>query len=121
MRAWTPIAAAGLATAFVSVPAAAQLIDAGQQAMIMHQGNLLEQQTAPNNETTNQRRRASPQRPTRVASSGCTVEREREALRPEYERRVRADGQQAANAWLRAEAGALGRRAGEQAKRGAQC
>ena len=38
----TSLGAAGIA------PASAQLIDAGQQAMIMHQGNLLEQQTAPN-------------------------------------------------------------------------
>jgi len=106
----------GIAPAYAQTP----WIDAGQQAMIMHQGDLLEQQTAPNNGETTESR-ASPDQTTRIASSGCNMARDRERLRPEYERRARADGQQAANEWLRAEAAALGRRAGEQAKRGARC
>ncbi len=96
--------------------AQAPLIDAGQQAMIMHQGDLLEQQTAPNNDS-----RAVPKRSERAASKGCNLAQERERLRPEYERRVWAHGQQAANAWLWQEAAALGHRAGMRAKSGAPC
>lgn len=99
-----------------AVQAQQPLIDAGQQAMIMHQGDLLEQQTAPNNDS-----RAVPKRTAPAASAGCSVGQDRERLRPEYERRVRMDGQQAANAWLRREATALGRQAGARAKAGAQC
>lgn len=48
---WTTIACAALG---LSSGAHAQgLIDAGNQAMIMHQGNLLQQQTAPNNKSSN--------------------------------------------------------------------
>lgn len=92
------------------------LIDAGGQAMIMHQGDLLEQQTAPNNDSPTPSKRVS-----RATSTGCSLARDRERLRPEYERRVRAEGRQAANAWLQQEATALGRQAGARAKAGVQC
>lgn len=45
------------------------------------------------------------------------MERHRLALRPEYERRVRSDGQVSANAWLRAEADRLGRQEAEAIQR----
>ncbi|QDC40182.1 MULTISPECIES: hypothetical protein [Sphingomonadaceae] len=111
---WTTIACAALG---LSSGAHAQgLIDAGNQAMIMHQGNLLQQQTAPNNKSSNVRKRkASPHR------VNCSIAQERERLRPEYQRRVRADGEGAANAWLRQEAAALGRHAGQRAKAGERC
>lgn len=110
------------ATSLWSAEAAGQepLIDAGRQAMIMHYNNLLEQQTAPNNDDT-AKRRAGSKRDQQSASLGCSIAEEREKLRPEYERRVRADGQQAANAWLREEAAALGRQAAERAKAGEPC
>jgi len=95
------------------------LIDAGQQAMIMHQGNLLEQQTAPNNGGGDSR--VSPKRDPNTASLACSMARDREKLRPEYERRVQADGRQAADAWLKQEAAALGRQAGARAKAGERC
>lgn len=95
-------------------------IDAGQQAMIMHQGDLLEQQTAPNNGAA-ANSRASPKQNTLTASMGCSMARDREKLRPEYERRVQAQGRQAANAWLRQEAATLGRQAGARAKAGERC
>lgn len=93
-------------------------IDAGQQAMIMHQGDLLEQQTAPNNGDTADSR-APKQKPN--TASACSMAQDRERLRPEYERRVRADGRQAADSWLRQEAAALGRQAGVKAKAGQRC
>lgn len=105
-------AALGAASALAQAP----LIDAGQQAMIMHQGDLLEQQTAPNNDS-----RTIEKRSVRAATKGCDLTQDRERLRPEYERRVRAHGRQAANAWLRQEGEALGRRVGARAKAGAQC
>ncbi len=92
------------------------LLDAGRQAMIMHQGDLLEQQTAPNN-----RDRAVPKRVTRAATMDCSMAQARERLRPEHERRVRLYGREAANAWLRREGEALGRQAGARARAGKQC
>jgi hypothetical protein len=99
-----------------TVAAQEPLIDAGNQAMIMHQGDLLEQQTAPNNAHTNDRSAHA-----RAASPACSLAEEREKLRPEYERRVRADGLQAATAWLRQQAGELGRQAGLRMKAGQDC
>ncbi len=95
-------------------------IDAGQQAMIMHQGDLLEQQTAPNNSDTEDNRASSRQKPD-TANLTCATSRDREKLRPEYERRLRTDGREAADTWLRQEAAALGRQAGARAKAGEQC
>ena len=119
--------AAGLALAFGPAilwpsASAAQLIDAGQQAMIQHQGDLLEQQTAPNNR---QGRRSPPKRVSgavRTAQTGCSIAADRERLRGEHQRRVRLEGRAAADAWLRQAASDLGRRTGERAKSGlAQC
>lgn len=126
--------------------------DAGQQAMIIHQGDLLEQQTAPNRgggdeekapgrrDARESTRPAKP--PAKATSPGkdapasrsipatrgnpaasldCSMAKDRERLRPEFERRVREHGEQAAAAWLRKEAAELGRRAGERAKAGLGC
>ncbi|NIJ15444.1 general stress protein YciG [Sphingobium vermicomposti] len=92
------------------------LIDAGNQAMIMHQGNLLQQHTAPNNEHTNVRKRKGG-----AASGACSIAQDRERLRPEYERRLGSDGRAAANAWLRREAASLGRQAALRSKAGGRC
>lgn len=116
-RSWLSATALIGAVLILSAGAQAQgLIDAGNQAMIMHQGNLLQQQTAPNNENSNVRKRK-----TSAPDAGCSITQARERLRPEYQRRVRADGQQAANAWLRQEAAALGRQAGQHAQAGQRC
>ena len=47
------------------------------------------------------------------ADMQAIIERRRRELLPEYERRVRTDGRQQADAWLRARAAELGRRDGE--------
>jgi hypothetical protein len=107
-----PIAAA-CAALFAAAMTHAQepWIDAGQQHMLMHQGDLLEQQTAPNNEPSDTRDKPKPNADT--PDPECSMAQQRERLRPEYERRVRAEGRQAANAWLRREAAALGRQAAQ--------
>lgn len=85
----------------------------------MHQGNLLEQQTAPNNPRSNRRK---PLKGKQLASvPSCAMTQSREALRPEYERRLRSDGKGAADAWLRQAAAASGRQAGLAHKGGARC
>lgn len=101
------------ATVLMPTSALAQLVDAGNQAMIMHNGNMLEQQTAPNNSISNKR---IPRN--KNTKSSCSVADAKESLRPEYERRVRADGPHAAQAWLQDEATSLGRQAGLRAKAG---
>lgn len=85
------------------------LFDAGRQSMIMHKGDLLEQQTTPNNGTTNARNQKS---------DDCSTKKGRAALQPEYERRVRADGERAANAWFRGEAAVLHREVRAREKAG---
>lgn len=66
------IAATGFAGMMLALTptTSAQLIDAGQQAMIMHQGNLLEQQTAPNNPHPNQRK---PKDQQLASSAPCKI------------------------------------------------
>lgn len=110
------------AAAALAAPAAGQepLIDAGGQAMLMHQGDLLEQQTAPNNDHTGRRRPPSADR-RETAGSACSIDAERDRLRPEYERRARTLGRPAADAWLRRQAAELGRSAGERVKAGLPC
>lgn len=111
----------------VGVAAQQPWIDAGQQAMIMHQGDLLEQQTTQGDDDVEdadgdtEALVASPNPDAKTAGLACAMEREREKLRPEYERRLRADGRLAADAWLRQEAAVLGQQAGERAKAGEKC
>ena len=95
-------AAASLAA---STTAQEPLIDAGRQAQIMHNGALLEQQTAPNQDNSNKRSR----KPALTAS--CDIDAMKAQLRPEYERRVKAYGRKAANSWLQRSAEDLGRQA----------
>ena len=107
----------------LAAPASAQMpwFDAGNQAMIQHQGDLLEQQTAPDNGGG-----TSAERP--KAASGAAANllaacqaRAKAQLRPEYDKRLKAQGQAAADAWLRQAASAAGRWAGERVKAGKSC
>ncbi|MFD2649352.1 hypothetical protein ACFSX5_16320 [Devosia albogilva] len=91
--------------AAVSLPAVA--FDAGGFALQQHQHQLLQQQTAPNNSEESD-----------GAGAGVGAEtydslrtRYMKQLQPEYEMRVRRDGPEAAQAWLKREAGRLGREA----------
>ncbi|WP_058100253.1 hypothetical protein [Paracoccus sp. MKU1] len=90
--------------------------DAGNQAMIMHQGDLLEQQTAPNGGASAGKAGKKP-----VRTADCSISASRERLRPEYHRRVQAQGRKAADAWLQQQAAALGRHAAQMAKAGTPC
>lgn len=101
-------------------PAAAQAqqpwIDAGQQAMIQHYNNLIEQQSTPGQEdAVEDARRARGARGAVDAAQDerCDREAVKEKLRPEYERRVRSEGEEAAVAWLREKASEAGRYAAQ--------
>jgi hypothetical protein len=100
MRKLTAIA---ITWATLSLPAFA--FDAGGFALQQHQHQLLQQQTAPNNF----------EEPDSVGAGAETYDslrtRYMNQLRPEYELRVRRDGLEAANRWLKEEAGRLGREA----------
>lgn len=92
------------------------LIDAGQQAMIQHYNNLIEQQSAPDQEEAAEaarRARGGGAAPETTSDERCDKDAVRAKLRPEYERRVRADGADVAMAWLRSEAGKAGRYAAQ--------
>ena len=106
----------------LAVPASAQMpwFDAGNQAMIQHQGDLLEQQTAPNNGGTSAERPRAPSGNAATLLAACQA-RAKAQLRPEYDRRLKAQGQAAADAWLRQAASSAGRWAGERVKAGKSC
>lgn len=95
------------------LPAAAgaqqPLIDAGQQAMIQHYNNLIEQQSAPDQEEAADAARKRNGRAEPQANERCDVDAVRARLRPEYERRARVDGRAAASAWLRQQGEEAGR------------
>src|SRR5690554_5924655 len=93
----------GAAGAHAQMP----LLDAGQQAMIMHKGELIEKQTAPNNKKATKSQ----------AGANCTPMQQRAALQPEYERRDRTEGREATNSWRREARAALR----EHAKAAGQC
>lgn len=99
--------------------------NAGQQAQVMSNGRLLQQQTAPDqgsnrigrprSDTVAQEARNNQRRPL-----DCVTSREREALRSEYERRTRVHGRANADSWLRQTASEMGQAAGRsQAATGA--
>ena len=116
--------AAALALALFSQPAAAQmpLIDAGNQAMLMHMGDLLEQQTAPDQAPGRNGAGGNRPRPQiDPAAFAACQNKSRAALRPEYERRVAAQGQSAADIWLREAAQAAGRGAARRLAAGQPC
>jgi len=105
----------------VACPVVAQaqqpLIDAGQQAMIQHYNNLIEQQSAPGQEeAAEEARRARGSNEALDATTDderCDREAVRAKLRPEYERRERAEGAEAAAEWLRTKAAEAGRYAAQ--------
>ena len=91
-------------------------IDAGQQAMIQHYNDLIEQQSAPGQEEAAEearRARGGGERPDAATDERCDRDAIREKLRPEYERRARTEGADAATAWLRSEAAKAGRYAAQ--------
>lgn len=95
--------------AFGGLIAPATAFDAGGFALQQHQHQLLRQQTAPNNVTDN-----TPGPRTQSDSRLRALQEEHmQRLRPEYERRVHRDGEQAANRWLRQEAYRLGQEAAQ--------
>ena len=65
-------------------------IDAGQQAMIQHYNNLIEQQSAPDQEDAVEEVRRRPEPAEDVADERCDPETVRARLRPEYERRLQS-------------------------------
>lgn len=92
------------------------LIDAGQQAMIQHYNNLIEQQSAPDQEEAAEearRARGRGEAPEAAMDERCNRDAVREKLRPEYEQRARSEGADAAAAWLRSEAAKAGRYAAQ--------
>ena len=91
-------------------------IDAGQQAMIQHYNNLIEQQSAPGQEEAAEearRARGRGEAPHAATDERCDRDAVREKLRPEYERRARIEGADAAAVWLRSEAAKAGRYAAQ--------
>ena len=82
---------------FACVAMPAMGFDAGGFALQQHQHQLLEQQTAPNND-----------RSERLQEIGTQTMRN---LHAEYEERVKRDGREAAELWLIAEAYRLGQEA----------
>lgn len=119
-RKW--IAAAVLAaSACLSMPAFAQF-DAGQQANLMHQHELMRKQTTGDGNRREARaedragQRGKGITPRQQAAIEAEMrgrfEQHRRELLPEYERRVKSDGKPAADAWLRRVATEAGRRDG---------
>lgn len=92
-----------------SAAAAQQLwIDAGQQAMVQHYNDLIEQQSAPDQEGAVEDARRRP--PAEAdADERCDPEAVRAKLRPEYDRRLQSEGAAAAESWLRRQAEEAGR------------
>ncbi len=68
------------------------------------------------NPTTAPNAQGAPSAPP-TASAAPSKEQARAALKAEYERRIRRDGQASADSWLAAEARAMGRRDGAIAAR----
>lgn len=99
-----------------ATPAQQPWIDAGQYANMQQYNNLIEQQSAPEQEeAAEEARRAKSSRNSQraIQDERCDKVAVREKLRPEYERRARAEGAKAAQAWLRVKAGEAGRYAAQ--------
>lgn len=84
-------------------------IDAGQQAMIQHYNDLIEQQSAPDQEEAADEARKRNRGVDPQADERCDADAVKARLRPEYERRARAEGSAAADAWLRQQGEEAGR------------
>ena len=100
--------------------------DAGRQAQIMSNGQLLQQQTAPDQDRSPGTRarandRSSGDREGAPNPMHCISQSERDALRREYERRMRADGRASADVWLRQTASEMGQRAGRTYSEAGSC
>lgn len=105
-----------IAAAMAGMTGAASAIDAGGFALQQHQHQLLRQQTAPDNGGGTGR--GSNIRKQQMQSEIKALQaRHRRELLPEYKRRVKLHGQQAADAWLRKESARRGREAGLYIKR----
>lgn len=97
---------------------AASAFDAGGFALQQHQHQLLRQQTAPNNDPEERPSRPGARKKQQMQAEirALQAQHKRELL-PEYKRRVKAQGKQAADAWLRREAERRGREAALHIKR----
>lgn len=116
-----------VATASCAIPVArAQLIDAGSQANLMQQHELLRNQTTgdgpdwvePGDDRAVPAKQirqdgARNQETAMRAEMRRMFEQRRHELLPQYERRVRLDGRANADAWLKQVATEMGRRDGE--------
>ncbi|HRO26022.1 MAG TPA: hypothetical protein PK743_06640 [Luteimonas sp.] len=105
----------------------AQWIDAGGMANQMHQHDLLRDQTLrdpPDDDDVDEDGkslapsvRGDPDQAAMKAEMQRMIELRRQEFLPEYERRVRADGRQNADQWLRQVATEAGRRDGVAIRR----
>lgn len=128
----------GLAVLLCSSPARAQLIDDAAQANLMHQHLLMRNQGTGDGQDWADREKLRQKNGGKVMRQDSAqgelssadrhafehqarqgMEARRARLRPEYERRVRTDGQASAAAWLRAEVARLGREDGMALRRSA--
>jgi hypothetical protein len=95
---------------------AARALDAGGFAFQQHQFDLQRQQSGihghDTEEDANEAGLPPDQRKALVADMKRLQEQARAELQPEYERRVAADGRDAANQWLTTQARARGEQAG---------
>lgn len=123
-----------LALACLVAPANAQLIDAGGQANLMQQHTLMRNQSTGDGPDWVDREALRKKnggtvmprsaRPAGAVIDQAALERDmrrmidqrRAQLLPEYERRVRSDGQSSADRWLREVATEMGRRDGAQVR-----
>ena len=122
-----------LVMACLATPANAQLIDAGGQANLMQQHTLMRNQSTGDgpdwvdrealrkkNGGTVMARSARPAGEIDQAAlerdMRRMIDQRRAQLLPEYERRVRSDGQASADRWLREVATEMGRRDGAQVR-----
>ena len=96
-----------IASAALASPAVA--FDAGGFASQQHQHQLLQQQTAPNNDDGYPRQQSDDMDSKAQAPEAQHMAR----LRTEYEWRVQRDGLRAANRWLSQEAYRLGQEAAQ--------
>lgn len=114
-RFFAPMAIAG--AALLAPPAFAQF-DAGQQANLMHQHELMRNQSTGDGPDWLEPKKGesaglSPVQQAAIKSElQAMIERRRREFLPEYERRVAAEGKPAADAWLRQVATEAGRRDG---------
>jgi len=103
--------------ALPALPAFAQF-DAGQQANLMHQHELMRNQSTGDGPDWRKPKKGdpaglSPAQQAAIKSELQTmIERRRREFLPEYERRVASEGKPAADAWLRQVATEAGRRDG---------